>query len=105
MDVLDTSLRCLNDSPTVLGKMLASDMKRSGFGCSDMNNYSSPSAEREGSNGSIVFLPQLHGREGLDGTTVSPGYAKSCNTRTRNALPALSAGVSQDAGQDTCQST
>jgi hypothetical protein len=63
MDVLGTSLRCLNDIPTVLRKMLASDMKHSGFGRFNLNNYTSLSAENEGSNGSIVLKPQLQSCE------------------------------------------
>jgi hypothetical protein len=48
-------------------------MKHLAFGRLNVNNYTSPSAESEGSNDSIVFKPQLRGRGGLDGTRVSAG--------------------------------
>jgi|HubBroStandDraft_3_1064219.scaffolds.fasta_scaffold3441017_1 hypothetical protein len=63
MDVLDTSLRRLNDIPTVLEKMLASDMKHSGFGRLNLNNYTSPSAESEGATTPSCLSPDLIGAE------------------------------------------
>jgi hypothetical protein len=61
-------------------------MRQFGFGCLNVNNYTSPSAESEGSNDFIVFKLQLHGRGGLDGARVFAGSAKSYNPRIRNAL-------------------
>lgn len=56
-------------------------MKQFGFGCLNVNNYTSPSAE------------QLHGRGGLDGARVFAGSAKSYNARIRNALASATVGV------------
>ncbi|MGA9546043.1 MAG: hypothetical protein WBQ85_20880 [Candidatus Sulfotelmatobacter sp.] len=39
-----------------------------------MNNYISPSAESEGSDGSVVFMPQLHRR----GIPAAPGFRVLC---------------------------
>jgi len=62
MDVRDTSVRGLNDIPNRTWTDVSSDMKHFGFGRLNVNNYISPSAESEGSNDSIAFEPQLHGR-------------------------------------------
>jgi len=64
MDVRDTSLLRLNDIPNRTWTNVASDMKQFGFGCLNVNNYTSPSAESEGSKDFIVFKLQLHSRGG-----------------------------------------
>src|ERR1700683_3220542 len=48
-------------SQSYLDKTLL-DMKHLGFGRLNVNNYTSPSAESEGSNDAIVFKPQLRSR-------------------------------------------
>lgn len=61
-------------------------MKHFGFGRLNVNNYTSPGAESEGSNDFIVFKPQLHSRGGLDGTRVFAGGETSYNARINNVL-------------------
>jgi hypothetical protein len=64
-------------------------MKHFGIGRPNVNHYTSPSAEREGSNGSIVFRPQIQPSRRF---RRHEGYARTCNAKDQKRASSAQCG-------------